>query len=319
MLLREMQKADLSQVNLILSKAFTHAALDEGLQSKRVPLCKPDFLEMYLAANPSGSFVLEDSGKVVAYAFSRLWGKVGWIGPLSVIPSEGSKGLGTQITGACIEQLKMRGATTIGLEMPARSCRNLGFYTKLGFVPGQLTVDMMRRVAEKRSGSRLAGYESLFYSKLTDRQKHTFKERMLELSGALESGLDYASEVDLVRNFGFGDACLISRNQRTLGFVLAHTESYSSEEQRQFLKVNALQLHFGWSVDLLNDVLGVLEGWANREGLRHLYIRIPTRYYRAFRHFVSMNFTIVSIDLRMTLLGYEQTDSPEAINLSKWE
>ena len=117
--LRCMTKDDLPQINLVLSKSFTHANIKSGDTSSRTPLCRIDFLEMYLAANPGNSFVIEKDRKVIAYCFTHLWGSVGWIGPLSVLPSEQGQGYGKQIVCAAIETLKANG--TYGIRVKSLS------------------------------------------------------------------------------------------------------------------------------------------------------------------------------------------------------
>ena len=70
--LRQMQKEDLQEVNLLLSKAFTHARIQQGYREARVPLCRKEFLELYFAANSSGCFVIEkklQSNFILFYPF----------------------------------------------------------------------------------------------------------------------------------------------------------------------------------------------------------------------------------------------------------
>lgn len=313
-----MHESDLKHVNLLLSKSFTHARIQSGHQSTRVPLCRIEFLKMYLVANPSASFVIENGGKIAAYCFSRLWGSLAWIGPLGVLPAEENNGYGKQIVSACVEQLKAQGATTIGLEMSAYSGRNLGFYAKLGFVPGQPVVDMIRKVsAQGRSVP-----TKLEFTELSKVPKPELANRLSEvqkLSEKIEPGLDYTQEIQLASEFGFGDGCVLSDGSQLAGFVLAHTEPYSQEEERRFLKINALQLSSDLQVDFLDSTLDLIEPWAREKRLHGIYVRVPTRYTKTFQFFLNAGFKIINTDIRLTLKDFGQKDHPERVNISKWQ
>jgi len=314
--LRPMLPEDLPEVNLILSKAFTHARLEQGLREYRVPPCYVKFLEMYLAANPGGSFVIQKDGQIVAYCFSRLWGTVGWIGPLSVIPAEEGRGYGKEVVTAAVAYLKERGASTIGLEMPVHFIRNLAFYSKLGFIPGMPVVDLIRPLPQTRKKASETTLISTFFSETV---RNNFLKNLRHFSHQVEPGLDYGKEIQLAAEFGFGDACCLSIGDETVGFILGHTETYSPEEERQFLKINALQMSRNLPIERLAEFLEVMEIWARSKELSTIYLRAPTRYYRGFQFLLSNHFRIVNTELRMTLKDYPQNDDPEQVNFSKWE
>ncbi len=317
--LRPMQQEDLEQVNLLLSKSFTHARRDSGLAKGRVPLCHLSFLQMYLEANPGGSFVIVQKGRIVAYCFTHLWGTLGWIGPLSVLPAKQGQGLGKKVVEAAIEQLQASRAATIGLELAAGSSRNLAFYTKLGFIPERLTVDLVKEVTQSPQKVPTEDCEITSYAESTVAQRKSILNDISELSASLELGLDYTGEIQQLHEAGYGDGLAFRRSKRVLGFALVHTETYTAEERRHFLKVNALQLAAQSGPAALRLVLGKLEAFATVEELAAIYIRVPLRYQNAYRQILAMGYQVVQNELRMTLNGYQQDDNPENVNLSKWE
>ncbi len=314
--LRNMTRDDLPAVNSILSKAFSHARMQNGYTDHHIPLCKLEFLEMYRSATPEGAYVLEKQGKIIAYSFCRLWGRLGWIGPLSVLPEEQGYGYGKTIVQACVEFLKSQGARTIGLEMPARSVKNLGFYIGLNFVPQNVSVDLFREINKKPlTSSKLRVWHFL---KCNSHEKQEFLDFVKKLNHQLDPYLTYTGEIVNTVRFHFGDGLLFMKKQLPLALVIAHTETYSSEEKRQFLKITALQMAPDCPMNLLDEVLGYLEHWALQEKLFRLYIRIPARYFKALKYFLSKNFKVINTDLRMTLRGFPQRDSKKFINLNKW-
>lgn len=316
--MRNMRLVDLRQVNLVLSKAFTHALQNNGKLNERIPLSRPEFLEMYLDANPEGCFVIEDRGKVLAYCFSRLWGKVGWIGPLSVLPSEQGKGYGKQIVLAAVNYLKRRKTITIGLEMSAESSKNLEFYVKLGFVPQETTVDLIKSISNVKPKLR-PDIQLLKYSDCSVEGKMEFLKRATIFNKQLHRGLDYCAEIKLNNKHSFGDAFFIEKSGEAFAFLITHSETYSQEEKRFFFKVNALQLKGQLNKRTFEMVSDVIEFCASSINLPGVYVRFCTRFNHALHYFLEGGYRIVKNDLRLTLKGYPQRDNLNCINLSKWE
>jgi ribosomal protein S18 acetylase RimI-like enzyme len=319
MMLRKMSRDDLRDVNLLLSKAFTHGYLEDGLRNRRVPLCKQSFLEYYLNANPKGAFVIEEEDRLIAYCFSRLWGKTAWFGPLSVAPGKAGAGYGRRLVQAVVEHLKQAGAHTIGLEMAAISSRNLAFYSKLGFEVCGATVDMARGVRDKSDRPVDKDLETVYLNRVGKSEKGRLLEGIDDLAGRLQEGLIYSEEVSRCLEYGMGDAIVLHKGESILALMVAHSETYSSEEKRQFLKVNILQVCPEQPIEILDTCIGGLEALARQADLPALYIRVPLRYDRAFRYLLRNSFSIVQNDLRLTLRGYGLKDDPEMINFSKWE
>jgi hypothetical protein len=135
----------------------------------------------------------------------------------------------------------------------------------------------------------------------------------------LQAGLDYSDEIKHCLTFGFGDAVVLKQNEQISALIVAHTETYSHEEQRQFLKVNILQIKSGLPIQLIDICISTLKTWALESELKALYIRVPVRYSHVYRLLLNQSFKIVQNDFRLILKGYDLPDKPETINLSKWE
>ena len=317
--LRHMKKEDLREVNLLLSKAFTQARIHQGYREGRVPLCRKEFLELYFAANSSGCFVIEKNHRLISFCFTRLWGTVSWLGPLSVDPSEEGQGYGKKIVLAAVESLKTSGAKTIGLELAANSARNLAFYTKLGFEPRGLVIDVIKKVSGERQPLKLTEFNKIMYSEISPQKRTPLLEDARKFWRQIEPGLDYTRELELVENFEFGDACFIMKCDRIVGFILAHTQTYSQEEKRRFIKINALQMSSEMTKETLDVFIEVIENWAFSEKLSAIYLRVSSQQNNVFSHLLSRQFKVLHNDLRMTLRGYGQDTDLTSINFSKWE
>jgi ribosomal protein S18 acetylase RimI-like enzyme len=314
--LRLMRREDLPAVNLILSKAFTAARISDGLKNTHVPPCHLSFLEMYLTAFPAGCLVIENSDGMVGYTFSRLWGEVAWIGPVSVIPAHQDKKLGQQLMVRVLEILKDAGARVIGLETVPRSYRNIGFYTKLGFLPQNLTVDLILPIPRLPEEPLPADYEVIFYGD-TDPAQRAFLDSAAEaLARRLDPHLSVLREIELTRQFQYGDTFCVRRGREMLACLVVHTKTYSEDEDPRFMKVVLTLMEPALSIA---EILPHLFAWASREKLDTVSFRTPTRYKRAYAELVAAGFQVFHSDLRMTLEGYEEAADPQRFYLSKWE
>jgi GNAT superfamily N-acetyltransferase len=311
-----MRRSDLPAVNRILSKAFTAARISDGFKKTHVPLCHLSFLEMYLAAFPPGCFVIENENGLVGYTFARLWGEVGWIGPASIIPAHQGKHLGQRLMVSAMEVLKSAGARVIGLETMPRSYRNIGFYTKLGFVPQNLTIDLTMAVPPILQDPLPANDEVIFYSDLDPAQRALVASTADELARRIDPHLSIRPEIELTCRFEYGDALCIRGGRGLLACLIIHTKTYSEEEVPRYMKITQMIVDPALSVD---EIVPHLFAYATREHLDTISIRTPTRYYRAYTELVAAGFQVFHSELRMTLEGYHEVADPRSFNLSKWE
>jgi len=238
---------------------------------------------------------------------------------LSVDPSEENQGYGKKIVLAAVQSLKAAGAKTIGLELAANSARNLAFYTKLGFEPRGLVIDVIKKVSGERQPLKLTEFKKLMYSEISPKKRTSLLEGARKFWQQIEPGLDYTRELELAENFEFGDACFIMKSDSIVGFILAHTQTYSQEEKRRFIKINVLQMSSENVIETLDVFIEVIENWALSEKLSAIYLRIPSQQNNVLSHLLSREFKVLHNDLRMTLSGYGQQTDLTSINFSKWE
>lgn len=317
--LRLMHLKDLNAVNALLSKAFTQGREDDGYRVTHVPMCRPEFLEMYYKANPEGSFVIEEKNRIFACAFSHIWGQVGWIGPIAVMPRHQLFGYGKQITHECIKFLQEKNCKTIGLETMPRSYRNLGLYFKLGFIAQEPTVEIMRRI-RPRIGSKLERpHKMVFYSASPENIKSEFLERAKKLVQRIDPSLDYSSLIRSVYEYSYGDSILMVRNSATIAVAVVYWEPIFTDEKHGLLKIVALTAHPRMPDSYFHFLIEDFEIIALAQGLDHLLFRVPTRCLRALKLLLDDKFRIVHSDLRMTLQGYPKVNYSKYLHMDRWE
>jgi GNAT superfamily N-acetyltransferase len=96
-------------------------------------------LELYLAAQPDGWFVIEREGELVAIAGCLSYGTFCWLGLVGTHPATRGQGLATRISEHMVEWSRARGCATIALD-----ASDLGqpVYERLGFQTVGFTAEL---------------------------------------------------------------------------------------------------------------------------------------------------------------------------------
>lgn len=315
---RNMEKADLHRINMILSRAFTQGRIDDGFQQTQVPMCRYGFLEMYFDDAPRGCFVAEDGGQLVGASFSHVWGKTGWIGPLAVSPEKHLLGIGKILTMKSIEFIKSAGCRIIGLETNPISNRNLGFYSKLGFVPSTLMLDMMRRVSQNPEQRLSENHQIIFYSKCSPSNKDRFLSWVSQLTQSVAAQIDYGTLIRNITEYGYGDSVLFVRMNTPIIYMTIQTQPTSAEEHNSILRVIAFVAHPKIPELYFDFMLQDLDILASDKDLNQVLFRLPGTCYRALRLFLQHNFRIIHSDQRMVLNGYEEATDCNLFHFNRW-
>ena len=87
-------------------------------------------LELYLAAQPDGWFVIVDGDELVAVGGAVAYGSFCWIGLVATDPARQREGLATRLSSHLVEWAQTRGCTTIALDA---SQAGRPVYERLGF------------------------------------------------------------------------------------------------------------------------------------------------------------------------------------------
>jgi len=307
---------DLPRINSLLSEAFTHGRITDGYAEVYIPMMRLQMLQMYLSTCPDGCFLIQDSGIILAAAFSHVFGKTGWIGPIAVRPHVENKGFGKEVTEKCIAYLKNQKCTTIGLETMPRSYRNLGFYTKLGFTMQQLTCELSRPVKSNPLTTKANELNLESYNKHTN---DVFLEKIQHLLHSNHIDDDYSSFIIGTHKYSFGDTFLLLNKKTPIGFVIVHSKPYSTAEDSILLRINTLFLNNSADDSLLDAVIWHCEEFARSRSLSNLCVRVPSNNLRTMQRLVSHNFKIIHSDLRLTLENYDEIIKPNVVHLSRWE
>jgi GNAT superfamily N-acetyltransferase len=301
---------DISDLNEVFSAAFTDRYRRDGLSGVRVPFLNPIIWRYAIEDAADGALIWRDErGDIAAFNMVHQSGTEGWMGPLAVRSDQQGHGVGKDIVTKGIEWLRTRHAAVIGLETMPRTMDNIGFYSRLGFTPGHLTLTLSLEAARHD-----ADIESL--SRLGSQAQVDALVACKALVERTSPGSDYTREITLTRELDLGETLLLYDKNELRGFALAHTAPLVEGRTREELRVLKL---------VLDDERGfgafarTIAGYARQTGIRRVSFRMQGEYGDAYRQAVSMGANVRWSDLRMALDGYRDTKPAHGMVLSNWE
>jgi len=211
------------------------------------------------------------------------------------------------------EWLKEQRVTTLGLETMPRTVENIGFYSRLGFVPGHLTVTL--------TGEMMAGVKGIRprftrLSELRAAEQAEILTRCRERLQRSAPGYDYTRELELTAELGIGDTVILEADH-VQGFALWHSAPLADSRPSEELRVLKL---FADGPESFSRLVAVLETKAAKLRIRRVAIRCQTLYAAAYGELIERGYRVRWTDLRMTLEGYPERVVPEGeVLFSNWE
>jgi GNAT superfamily N-acetyltransferase len=300
---------DIESLNRVFADAFTDRYSRDGLVGVRVPHLNTLVWRYALEDAGDGAMVWRDAdGQIVAFNMVHQSGTEGWMGPLAVRPDRQGEGLGSTMVRLGIDWLKGQGAMTIGLETMPRTVENIGFYSRLGLVPGPLTVTLVHDVPR-----RLAGPPEFLSA--AGRQLPERLEECRRLTGELAPGVDFTREITLTRDLGIGDTTLLREGGELLAFALWHSTPLAAGRTKDEVRVLKLVAR---SLGAFERLLDALHGTAAGERVGRIAIRCQTEYADAYLRLIGAGYRVHWTDLRMILPEFPLSPR-EGIVLSNWE
>jgi GNAT superfamily N-acetyltransferase len=298
---------DIDALNRVFSEAFTDRYTRDGLSGVRVPHLNPLVWRYAIEDAGDGAMVWRDAdGGIAGFNMVHRSGAEGWMGPIAVRPDLQSEGLGTAMVRAGIEWLEAKGATTIGLETMPRTVENIGFYSRLGFVPGPLTITLVRD---------LSNAPELPVDRLSRGDVDAGLRECRALTASLVPGVDFTRELALTHELTLGDTALVRRGGELAGFVLWHSAALAAGRPRDELRLLKIVAR---DLDAFGELVDVVQGVAEEERVRRVAIRCQTAYSEAYLQLVASGFRVHWTDLRMTL-GDRPEQRADGVVMSNWE
>jgi GNAT superfamily N-acetyltransferase len=301
----------ITALNQLFSEAFTDRYQRDGLAGVRVPPLNPAVWRYALEHAGEGAMIWRDAaGSIAAFNMVHYSGTEGWMGPLAVRRGLQERGAGGEIVRAGMGWLKRQGVRVIGLETMPRTVENIGFYSRLGFLPGHLTVSLTRPAAHSRvaGASRLGDHPA---------ERDTQIESCRILTHQCADGVDFTREITLTAELALGDTTLLERRGRLAGFALWHAVPLAAGRHAEDLRVLKLVAE---DIAALESLLDALGSEAAERRLERVTVRAQGAFHQAFATMVDREFRVQWTDLRMTLREFPEVAVREgAVVYSNWE
>jgi GNAT superfamily N-acetyltransferase len=303
---------DIAELNQVFSESFTERYRRDGMVGVRVPFLNPSIWRYALEDAADGAMIWRDErDHIAAFNMVHRSGAEGWMGPLAVRTEYQGSGMGKEIVQRGVEWLKSQRTAVIGLETMPRTMDNIGFYSRLGFLPGRLTITMTLDAQHSVDGARLFG-------RLSSKARDDALGECRALVQGLLPGYDYSREITLTSDLAVGDTVLLydGGGDRLVGFALAHTAPLVEGRAREELRVLKLALE---DETRLDDLLRAVGDLARRSGTRRVSLRVQGEFGSAYRRVIALGAHVRWTDLRMSLTAYEERRPERGLVLSNWE
>ena len=302
---------DIEGLNRVFAEAFTDRYRRDGLIGVRVPQLNPLVWRYALLDAGEGAMVWRDEhGDVAAFNVAHQAGSEGWMGPLAVRPDRQGTGVGKTVVRTAADWLIDRGITTLGLETMPRTPENIGFYARLGFTPGFLTVTLTNEIATR-------GHPApVLLSKRPPAEKETTMTAARELLDELVPGIDFSREILLTSELGLGDTSLVEGADGHDAIAVWHSAPLADSRTRDEVRVLKLAARSDAAFDA---TIAAVEAAAAKAGIRRIAIRCQSRYAEAFRRLVARGYRVRWTDLRMTYEGFPERHASTGVLFSNWE
>lgn len=301
---------DIEPLNRVFADAFTDRYSRDGLVGVRVPHLNTLVWRYALEDAGEGAMIWRDvDGHLVAFNMVHQSGHEGWMGPLAVRPDRQGEGLGSTMVRLGIDWLKAQGARTIGLETMPRTVENIGFYSRIGLVPGPLTVTLVHDVARRISGA----------PELLSASGHQLQQRLADcrrLTDVLAPGVDFTREITLTRDLGIGDTTLVRDGGELHAFALWHSTPLAAGRAKDEVRILKLVAR---SLPDFERLLDALHATAAGERVGRIAIRCQTENAEAYLRLIAAGYRVHWTDLRMLLHGFPQSQPRQGVLLSNWE
>lgn len=313
---RRMKVEDIPDVKRVDLLSFQELVEARYPDVKRITPRTDDNLLSYMRSDPEGALVaLGDHAGIIGSSFSHIWGKTGWVGPVSVLPAYQGKGVGKELVKRSLEYLDQAGCSDIGLETMPENQVNLGMYMRIGLKPAGLVLIMGKGLTEGGMDDDVSDDDAMIERFSESRAKESLLGQMRKLSDSVHPGLDYTREAALTQDHASGETLLALDGNRLLGFSIVHT--HPRRERMQNAVVKALVVSPGEGTEPLMPLIASSELLALDDRSAELSVPVPAMCTRAVDALLSRGYSVAQTYERMMWLGSSGM-SEKVYNLCSW-
>jgi ribosomal protein S18 acetylase RimI-like enzyme len=313
--IRRMRVEDIDDVKRVDAIAWDELVKRFYPEIPRMTSRTDDGILSYLHSDPDGALVAVDGrAGVVGSCFSHVWGKTGWVGPISVLTSYQGAGVGKQLLKASLNRLEEKGCSDIGLETSPEIPASIGMYLKVGLRPEGMLLVLGKDLSDHKPSQPSATVSIERLSRSNSEQRTL--ARIKEVSNTLNPGLDYSGEAALTKKFSFGDTLVAKYDGRVCGFSTVHT--LMRRVDMVGAAVRCLGVRPGYGEIVLEELVSRTEDLVAEAGVPEVLIAAPGNRRRAVDVLLSRGYIVTQTLERMMWMGSSGLNTSTGDNLCSW-
>lgn len=292
--IRPMRDEDIPESRRVGQEAWSDLVSRDIGRKVQYPIRPRRIVETYMWKEPKGCLVAYEGDKLVGSAFSHVWGKVGWVGPIEILSESQNRGIGKKLLNACEEYLVGRGCKVIGVETMPNIPKNLHFYITLGYLPKQLTLITEKpiRVSEFCRSTPLV-------RELQPEELEDFLPRVKELSEQVNAMLDYSIEFSALFKKRLGQCFVLDHEGEIGGTALLHSYNRSGDSNYCSIKLVLVDSGLPDPWNSLIDLLAACENKAVELGKKRIYTRFSGENCRMYTTMANCGFRLANSNIRV--------------------
>ena len=321
--IRRVRKGDLSKVRDVIEQAFSDFFERQLGTRPRQVFGGAQYVHHRWLMEPWGCFVAEEGdGKIVGAAVAVMWGTVGLVGPVAVLPNYQNQDIGQQLLIACQGFFDENKAALQGVVTYPGSPKHLLFYQKFGYHPRGL-VAITAKTLDRHdvgAGARAAkpAVSVRRYSTLEEAKKKAAILKLRRITNSVVRGMDLGKEVEIVDGLALGDTLLLEKGRDIIGMAIFHTPGVSEAPLGtlyvKFLAIDARHR----KVENLTALLGAVEDIAHDLQLPRVMAPAYTYYWTAYQTLIDRGYTIDFTMVRMKRGKAIDDEDPTVLVLDDW-
>ena len=321
--IRRVRKGDLSKVRDVIEQAFSDLFERQlGMRPRQV-FGGAQYVHHRWLMEPWGCFVAEEGdGKIVGAAIAVMWGSLGLVGPVAVLPNYQNQDIGQQLVTACQGFFDENKAVLQGVATYPHSPKHLVFYQKFGYRPRGLVMitakplDRREIVQATKSAKTAVGIRR--YSTLEEAKKKATILKLRRITNAIYRGMDLGKEVEIVDGLALGDTLLLEKGRELIGFAIYHTPGVSEAPQGSlYVKFLAIDPRHR-KTEHLHALLAAVEDIAHEGQLQRVVAPVYTFYWTAYQTLVERGYLIDFTMVRMKRGKQIEDEDPSDLVLDDW-
>lgn len=301
---RPMEPNDIEEVKEVGQISWSDLAMRDIGKKFRYPKRSEKIIEAYMWKEPKGCLVAVIDDKIVGSAFSHVWGKIGWIGPLEVLPTNQDAGVGKSLLKECENYLISKGCTSIGLETMSHLPKQMHFYLSSGFAPGPMVLILEKMLKNEDIMPRLE------VDIVDQRSLSTVMPEISRISSRINPGLDYSVELQSLVEKKLGEAYIVRNNDTVLGAALLHTYQRGDESNYSSIKALFVDPKVDDQLDIFSSLLRECEIRSASMGKNRILSRMSSDHLNLYKEMLDRCYSLKGANLRMVKLNdYRESGS----------